>query len=239
MPALLYTGACLTLGVAGQNPPEPEYTSDFALEFCDQLKPSGGNLYFSLVPGTRLRLEGDDDGDFIEVEIKVLDQTKIIEFEINGQMIEAKTRVVREREWENGELVEVSKNYFARCKKTGDVYYFGEDVDIYEDGEVVSHDGAWLAGEDGAQPGLIMPSVFTLGSRYFQEFAPGVAMDRAKHVETGLVVDTPAGTFENCVRIVETTPLEPGSESTKIYAPGVGLIVDDVVELVEFELDDD
>jgi hypothetical protein len=84
-----------------------------------------------------------------------------------------------------------------------------------------------------------MPSVFTLGSRYFQEFAPGVAMDRAKHVETGLVVDTPAGIFENCIRIVETTPLEPGSESTKIYAPGVGLIVDDVVELVEFELGDD
>ena len=239
MPALLLACTSLPFSMGGQGPPDPQFTSDFALEFCDQLKPSGGNLYFSLIPGTKLQLEGEDDGELVEVEIKVLDQTKLIECEVNGQLIVAKTRIVREREWADGELVEVSKNYFARCKKTGDIYYFGEDVDIYEDGEVVSHDGAWLAGEDGAQPGLIMPSVFTLGARYFQELAPGVAMDRAEHVEMGLVVDTPAGTFEQCVMVVETTPLEPGSESVKIYAPGIGLIVDSGVELVDFELGDD
>ena len=48
----------------------------------------------------------------------------------------------------NGELVEVSRNFYARCTQTGDIYYFGEDVDIYEDGVVVSHDGAWLAGKE-------------------------------------------------------------------------------------------
>ena len=49
----------------------------------------------------------------------------------------------------------------------------------------------------------------------------------------GLEVTTPAGTFEKCVRVVETTPLEPG-QTVKIYCPGVGLVTDNVVSLVEF-----
>jgi hypothetical protein len=80
---------------------------------------------------------------------------------------------------------------------------------------------------------MIMPGTFLLGSRYFQEQAPDVAMDRAEHVEMGLQVNTQAGTFDGCVKVLETTPLEPGAESEKIYCPGVGLVVDDVVQLVE------
>ena len=68
--------------------------------------------------------------------------------------------------------------------------------------------------------------------------APGVAMDQAEHVSMGLEVDTPAGVFENCVKIVETSALDPGAEDIKIYAPGVGLVADNSVELVEFEQDD-
>jgi hypothetical protein len=81
---------------------------------------------------------------------------------------------------------------------------------------------------------MIMPGTFLLGSRYFQEQADGAALDRAEYVEMGLEVTTTAGTFEQCVRVVETTPLEPGSESEKIYCPEVGLVVDDELELVEF-----
>jgi hypothetical protein len=39
-------------------------------------------------------------------------------------------------------------------------------------------------------------------------------------------VQTSAGRFDDCVEVKETTPLEPGSESTKIYCPGVGLVAD-------------
>ena len=113
-------------------------------------------------------------------------------------------------------------------------------MDIYEDGVVVSHDGAWLAGTDTgegkARPGLIMPGTFLLGSRYFQELAPGVALDRAEHVRMGLTVTTPAGTFEECVEVKETTPLEPGAVSTKVYCAELGLVVDNVVRLVEFHI---
>jgi len=58
-------------------------------------------------------------------------------------------------------------------------------------------------------------------------------MDRAEHVEMGLEVTTDAGTFAGCVKILETTPLEPSAESEKIYCPEVGL-VEDEVQLVEF-----
>ncbi len=109
----------------------------------------------------------------------------------------------------------------------------GEDVDIYEEGQTVSHEGSWLAGRNGAQPGLMMPGVFLLGSRYYQELAPGVAMDRAEHVAMGLAVTTPAGTFEGCVMAVDTTPLEPDEETIKVYAPGIGVIVDGPLELVD------
>ncbi|NJO13215.1 MAG: hypothetical protein HC872_06850 [Gammaproteobacteria bacterium] len=137
------------------------------------------------------------------------------------------TRVVQEVETADGELVEISRNFFAECAANGDVYYFGEDVDIYEDGEIVSHDGAWLAGRDGAKPGIIMPGgAFLLGSRYFQEIAPDVALDRAEHVADGLEVEVPAGDFDDCVLIEETTPLEPQARGTKTYCPQVGLVLD-------------
>ena len=104
----------------------------------------------------------------------------------------------------------------------------------------MSHDGAWLAGRGGAKPGLIMPGTFLLGSRYFQEVAPGVALDRAEHTAQGFPVQTDAGNFKGCVEVTETTPLEPGSESVKVYCPGVGLVMDGDLELVDIvEADDD
>jgi hypothetical protein len=105
-----------------------------------------------------------------------------------------------------------------------DVFYFGEDVDIFEPDGTVSHEGAWRAGEPDedslAEPGIIMPGTFLLGSRYSQEVADGIALDRAEHVEIGLETTTEAGTFDQCVRVEETTPLEPGKHE-KIYCPEI------------------
>ncbi len=81
-------------------------------------------------------------------------------------------------------------------------------------------------------PGLIMPGTFLLGSRYFQEVAPEIALDRAEHVDMGLTVETPAGTFNNSVMLLETTPLDPSAKDIKVYAPGAGLIVDGTIERV-------
>jgi hypothetical protein len=68
---------------------------------------------------------------------------------------------------------------------------------MYEDGEIVSHEGAWLAGQDGAKAGMFMPGDISVGMRYYQELAPGVAEDRAEIVSVNGVLNTPAGNFEN------------------------------------------
>jgi hypothetical protein len=202
---------------------EPQFTADFRWELC-RFSTRGHNPYFILEPGRKLSLRGQEDDERVRVEITVLHETEVVAGVV--------TRVVEEREWVDGELVEVSRNFFARCRQTNDIFYFGEDVDNYENGRIVSHEGTWRAGERDALPGLIMPGTFLLGARYFQEIAPGVALDRAEHVAMGLKVQTPAGQFNHCVRIRETTPLEPGAVSIKIYCPDIGLVVDDVVRLI-------
>jgi hypothetical protein len=142
------------------------------------------------------------------------------------------TGVLEEREEKDGQLIEVSRNYFATDPNTGAVYYFGEDVDNYKDGKLVNHDSAWLAGEKGARFGLMMPGKPKKGDKYYQEIAPKVAMDRVEVVSVDETVKTPAGTFEHCVHLRETTPLEAGT-SHEYYAPGVGMIKDDEFELAE------
>ncbi len=227
---LILSGPALLIQNAAAQEPNDGFTTDFNIEDC-RFTSRGENPYFILLPGYQLILEGGDEVETVRVQITVLCETMKIDVEGIGKV---KTRVVEEREWVNDELVEVSRNFFAICKRTNDVFYFGEEVDIYEDGNIVSHEGAWLAGEDGAMPGIIMPGTFLLGSRYYQELAPDVALDRAEHIAMDLTIETEAGEFENVVEILETTPLEPGEESTKFYARGIGLIIDDDIELIDF-----
>lgn len=209
------------------------FTTEFRLEDCSFVT-QGANPYFILEPGYQLVFEGEEDGAALRLEITVLDETVTVDVPGVGAV---EARVVEERETADGELVEISRNFFAICEETNAVYYFGEDVDIYNDDGTITHEGQWRAGEpdeDGvAEPGLIMPGTFLLGARYYQELADGIALDRAEHVEMGIEISTPAGDFTECVRVVETTPLEPG-RSIKIYCPEVGLVVDRPLELVEY-----
>lgn len=167
------------------------------------------NPYFILEPGYQLVFEGGKE----RLTITVLDETKTI--------AGVETRVVDERETKDGKLTEVSRNFFAISKRTNSVFYFGEEVDIFKDGKVVGREGAWLAGEKGARFGLMMPGQVLLKARHYQEIAPKVAMDRAEIVSMSATVKTPAGEFKNCLKVEETTPLEPGTKEYKYYAPGI------------------
>jgi hypothetical protein len=204
------------------------FRTDFNFEECD-FSSEGSNRYFILEPGYQLVLSGRVDRERVELTITVLDETRRINVPGIGSVV---TRVVEERETADGELVEVSRNYFAICDQTKDVGYFGEEVDIYENGKIVSHEGAWLAGRDGAKPGVIMPGAIVVGDKYYQEIAPGVALDRAENISVDEVVRTPAGRFTNVLKVKETTPLEPGDVAFKFYAPDVGLIQDGELKLV-------
>jgi hypothetical protein len=196
---------------------ERAWTTTFAVDEAD-LASSGRNPYFILEPGYQLDLEGREGGEPVTLTITVLDATKKV-----GNVA---TRVVEERETKGGQVVEVSRNFFAICKRTNNVYYFGEEVDIYKDGQVVGHEGAWLASEDEARFGLAMPGSPLLGARYYQEVAPKRAMDRAEVVSLSETMETPAGRFTDVLKTEETTPLEPGEKEAKYYAAGVGLLKD-------------
>ncbi|MEO7292139.1 MAG: hypothetical protein ABIW34_03490, partial [Ginsengibacter sp.] len=133
----------------------------------------------------------------------------------------------------NGKTVEISRNFFAICKQTGSVFYFGEEVDMYKNGKIINHDGAWIA-EGKNKPGIVMPGKILAGAKYYQEIAPGVAMDRAQIISANLNTTTPAGTFANTLKIEETSPLGPNTKEYKLYAPGIGLIKDDKLLLTKY-----
>ncbi len=208
-------GAGVVLDVSVCDPERGSFTLDI------------DNPFFPLVVGQVSVFEGEEDGTPVRLEITVLDETE----EVAG----VTTRVVEEREEADGELVEVSRNYFAQTED-GTVCYFGEAVDIFEPGEPVIHEGAWRADEGENKPGIIMPAEadISVGARHDQEVAPGIAEDHAKIVAIGQEVTVPAGTFDDTINVDETSPLEPGQVSKKSYARGVGLLNDGELELIEY-----
>jgi hypothetical protein len=234
----------LLLATTAAHAAVPSFTENFPTQSC-RFTPWGGNAYFPLHPGRQLYytnarcVAAGECEDLEELWVTTEDETRRISLGSGKHRRVITTRILEERETENGELKEVSRNFLAACAPARDVYYFGEEVDDYEDGEIVGHDGAWLAGRNGALPGILMPdSAFLLGMRYYQELAPGLALDRAEHVGTHLEVSVPAGTFKNCIKVRETSPLESG-ESIKFYCAGVGLVIDDELELSAIYKTDD
>ncbi len=199
------------------------WTRSFNLENCS-FADIGENRYFILDPGYRLVLSGMEDEDSVRLVITVLDDMK----EIDG----IRTRVVEERETVGEELVEVSRNYYAFCRDNASIFYFGEDVDVYENGKIIGHGGSWKAGENDNRPGLMMPGLALSAASYYQEIAPGIAMDRARIITTDSTIQTPTDVFEHCLVIEESSDLEPGVREYKNYAPGVGIIRDGPLWLV-------
>jgi hypothetical protein len=197
-----------------------KWTNSFGQENCT-FSTTGRNRFFILEPGYQLVLESGEE----KVVITVLNETKTI-----GNI---ETRVVEEREEENGQLKEVSRNFFAICKEHGDVFYFGEEVDDYKDGRIVSHSGSWRVDEKDSNAGIIMPGTVLLGARHYQEIAPN-AMDRAEIISDNVTMKTPAGTFKHCIKVEETSGLNPNDKCYKTYAPGIGLIQDEDLMLTKY-----
>ncbi len=182
----------------------------------------GDNPYFPLTPGYRLSYKHGYDTD----TLTVLARTRTID----GVVV----RIVEDREESKGRLVELTLDYYAIDATTNDVYYFGEDVDVYRNGKVVNHEGSWLSGVKGARFGLMMPGKPRPGQRFYQEQAKGVAMDRAEILSDNEKIATPAGSFEHCVHVVETSVLEKGTADHKIFAPHIGQVKDGDLILVRY-----
>lgn len=192
-----------------------------------------------LVPLTSIRrkvFEGTEldpeTGEVIELRMvqRVLRRT--------ARVAGVRVAVVEVHHYENGELVEHTLDYFAQHRRTGDVCYFGERVDVFENGVLIGHEGEWLAGQDGARPGLFMPANPQLGLVFEQERAPGIAEDISTIVAVDLVVTVPAGTFSGCISTEDVNPLG-GVVEFKYYCPGVGLVREEapgtLLDLVSYQ----
>jgi len=202
------------------------------------------NRYLPLVAGNRWAYRGsfvDEDGETVTEEfvVTVTGNLKLVD----GIMAVVVNDVVTR----NGVVHEDTNDWFAQ-DRDGNVWYLGEEVRNYELfagdeptlPELVDTDGAWRAGEDGARAGIAMPADPTEGRVYRQEFGVGGPQDVAEVVDLAATDAVPAARCEaTCLVTREWTPAEPGSEGLKIYAPGIGLILevegDTRIELISFE----
>ena len=215
--ALLIVNSALVAWIVLAKPPARELKPEH-LEL-DNLDPQSfttkiDNPYYPLLPGSVHRLTGKTPDGMEEATITVTDKTKVV--------AGVTTRVVTDVTRLNGELAEKTTDYFAQ-DADGNVWYFGEVTADYENGKVVSRSGAFEAGVDGAEGGIAMPADPEVSDAFRIEHDPGNAMDMAWVVETGLK----AHGFENVIRVLEWSPLEPEITVQKLYGRGVGLLAED------------
>ena len=192
------------------------------------------NPYFALIPGRAWIYESpDEDEGYERVKIEVTHEAKIVQG--------VTTTVVRAREWQDGDLVEDTFDWYAQDNE-GNVWYFGEDSKEIEDGEVISTAGSWEAGVNGAKAGIIMKANPQVGAAYRQEYLEGEAEDMGQVIGVGEAISIRLGSYEDCVLIKDWTPLEPNVVEHKFYCRAVGnavlekKVVGDSgqIELVEF-----
>lgn len=188
------------------------------------------NSFFPLEPGKRFIYEGENvDQELERSEVFVTFETKNI--------LGVTSRVVRDRAYVDNVLVEDTFDWLAQ-DTDGNVWYMGEFVTNFEyddKGTLIGTDnaGSWEAGVNGALPGYIMEANPKVDDNYYQESAPNNgALDQAKVFSQGESISIDYGKFNNVLKTLETTELEPDVLEFKNYAPGTGLI------LVEEDLDE-
>jgi hypothetical protein len=192
-----------------------------AAEYNPQVNPADfttkiTNKYFALPVGKKLTYETTAQGTVTErIEIEILQETMTIEG--------VETVVYLDKEYKNGQLVEETRDYLAQ-HKNGDVWYFGEDVNNYWNGMLLHHSGSFLHGKDGAKAGIWMKAEQRVGDSYRQEFYVGNAEDMRDVVATGETVSTKSGTYTDCVKVYDWTPLEKNSREHKYHCPQIGAL---------------
>jgi hypothetical protein len=210
-------GASATTGAAGRGLPqgaEPSRLDPAA--FTTRID----NPYLPLRPGSRwVYRETDASGAPERVTVTVTRRTKRI---ANG----VTARVVRDVATRQGRTIEATDDWYAQ-DAAGNVWYLGEDTAEYRAGRVVSREGSFEAGVDGAQPGIAMPADPRPGVSYRQEYHAGDAEDRAAIVTVGEErVGVPFGQFDERVLMTrDLVPTEPAVQELKFYVPAVGLVM--------------
>jgi hypothetical protein len=172
------------------------------------------NKFFNVKPGKELTYQATTPAGTEKVVITVDKVTK----NIGG----FDTLVYHDRVYKNDILVEDTTDYLAQEKSTGDVWYFGEEVDNYKDGVILDHHGTFLHGTDGAKAGIWLKSVQEVGDSYRQEYLKGTAEDMNDVIAVDQTVTTKKATYTGCVKLYAWTPLDKDSREYKYNCPEVG-----------------
>ncbi len=185
------------------------------------------NPYFPLVPGTTFFFEADTPDGFEEVETIVTHDTK--------KILGVTCVVVHDIARLDGEIIEDTLDWYAQdCH--GNVWYFGEYSETFQNGMVTGTEGSWEAGVDGAKPGIVMKANPKVGETYRQEYYAGVAEDMADVLSLNRLVIVQFGKFSDCLKTRDYSPLDPTLNEFKYYAPGVGQVLTKEGEGVRVEL---
>ena len=176
------------------------------------------NVYWPMRPGSRWVYRENEGGEAQRVVVTVTGRTKTI------AGIEA--RVVHDLVTTlDGERVEDTFDWYAQDSK-GNLWYLGEDTKEYESGKVVSTEGSWEHGVDGAEAGIVVAAEPKQGLAYREEYYAGEAEDAAEVLSVEGKVQVPFGFFRDAMITRNYSGIEPKVEELKFYAKGVGPVLE-------------
>jgi hypothetical protein len=180
------------------------------------------NPWFPLRPGSVYWYRGVKDGEPSKEVMTVTHRTKTIDG--------ATCVVVSDLLYIRGKLEERTEDYYTQDAK-GNVWYFGEKTaELDEHGNVKNTSGSWMAGVDGAKPGIFMFVHPRPGDSARQEYLKGEAEDHFQVVAIGVTATVPFKAFRGAMLTKEWTPLEPDVIDHKFYARGIGTVLEQTVK---------
>jgi hypothetical protein len=211
----------------GEAPYDPQIHPSLFVDPAQIGKTVVPNPYFPLIRGKTWIYKGGTE----TVTVTTTEDTRVI--------LGVTCAVIHDVVEDNGEVIEDTKDWYAQ-DIYGNVWYFGEISQEFEDGELVSIEGSWTAGVDGAKAGIIMKAAPAVGDVYRQEFSLGNAEDMGEVLSLTGSASVPAASCSgDCVVTKDFTPLQPGAIEHKYYKASVGFILEvnpktrERVELVE------
>jgi hypothetical protein len=205
-----------TLAAVAGGPPIPQLPPprDFVSRITNQ--------WFPLTPGKVFEYQGEKDGIAARDVLTVTHHHRTI--------LGIRTTVIDDRLFQNGHLAERTTDWYAQ-DKNGDVWYLGErSATLDAHGRVLSTDGTWRAGVNGARAGIYVPGHPTVGATGRQEYYKGHAEDQFKVLSLHARVQTPGASSNDALLTQETTRLEPGTVDHKSYVRGVGVALEEAVK---------
>jgi len=175
------------------------------------------NPYWPMRPGSHWVYRETENGETQRVDVTVLDKTKVL--------AGITARVVHDQVTRKGQVLENTYDWYAQDSH-GNLWYLGEDTAEYENGKLKTKEGTWSAGVDGAEPGVVVPASPKQGMRYREEYYAGHAEDGAEVLSARSQVQVPYGRFQNAVLTRNFSAIEPTVEEMKLYAKGVGPVME-------------